>query len=113
MKAVRGATVAMADTEEAVIEATRELIEEIISKNSLIQDNIISILLVSTHDITSAFPGKALREMGLGHLAVIDTLAPNIKEDIPLCIRVMLNIDSSNDINHVYLRDAKKLRPDR
>ena len=51
--------------------------------------------------------------MGLGHLAVIDTLAPNIKEDIPLCIRVMLNIDSSNDINHVYLRDAKKLRPDR
>ena len=43
MKAVRGATVAMADTEEAVIEATRELIEEIISKNSLIQDNIISI----------------------------------------------------------------------
>ena len=113
MKAVRGATVSLSNTEKDILAATSELLNEIFSVNEINSSEIVSIIFTSTSDITVSFPGKAVREMGLGHITVIDTLASNIEGDIPLCIRVMLNVNTTKVLNHVYLGEAKKLRPDR
>jgi chorismate mutase len=113
MKAVRGATVSLSNTEKDILAATSELLNEIFSVNEINLSEIVSIIFTSTSDITAAFPGKAVREIGLGHISVLDTLAPHIQGDIPLCIRVMLNVNTTNVLNHVYLGEAKKLRPDR
>ena len=51
--------------------------------------------------------------MGFTEISVIDTLAPHIKDDIPLCIRLLLYVNTDTKLNHLYLREAKKLRPDR
>jgi len=113
MKAVRGATVSLSNTEKGILAAASELLNEIFSVNEINSSEIVSIIFTSTSDITVSFPGKAVREMGLGHISVIDTLASNIEGDISLCIRVMLNVNTTKVLNHVYLGEAKKLRPDR
>jgi len=113
MKAVRGATVSTTNTEKDILAATSDLLNKIFSINEINLSEIVSIIFTSTSDITAAFPGKAVRELGLGDVSVIDNLAPFIDGDIPLCIRVMIHVNTTNVLNHVYIGEAKKLRPDR
>ena len=113
MKAIRGATVSTGNTEKEILDATKELLEKILEINNIESKKIISIIVTSTHDITACFPGKAVRELGLNEISVIDTLAPNIDGDISFCIRLLLYIDTDENLKHLYLREAKKLRPDR
>ena len=113
MRAVRGATVSQANTEEEILKVTTELLEQIISNNKINSDEIISVIFTSTSDITACFPGKAVREMGLGSISVLDTIAPSINEDLSLCIRIMMYVNTSQILTHVYIGDAKQLRPDR
>jgi chorismate mutase len=113
MRAVRGATVSPENIEEKILEVTIELLNQIIANNKINPDDIISVIFTSTSDITACFPGKAVREMGLGTISVLDTRAPNINGDISLCIRVMMYVDTSQTLSHVYMGDTKKLRPER
>ena len=76
-------------------------------------DKIISVLFTVTHDLTEVFPAKAIRELGYTSIPVIDTLAPNIKNDLKGCIRVMVYYEENIVVKHVYLGEAKTLRPDR
>ena len=113
MKAIRGATVSTGNTENEILDATKELLEKILEVNNIESSKIVSATLTSTSDITACFPGKAVREIGLDEISVIDTLAPNIQGDIPFCIRLLLYVDTDEKLKHLYLREAKKLRPDR
>ena len=113
MRAVRGATVSPENIEEKILEVTIELLNQIIANNKINPDDIISVIFTSTSDITACFPGKAVREMGLGTISVLDTRAPSINGDISLCIRVMMYVDTSQTLSHVYMGDTKKLRPER
>jgi chorismate mutase len=113
MRAVRGATVTPENIEKEILKATTELLDQIVANNKINPDDIISIIFTSTSDVTACFPGKAVREMGLGTISVLDTRAPSINGDIALCIRVMMYVDTSQTLSHVYIGDAKKLRPER
>lgn len=113
MRAVRGATVSTANIEQDILEVTIDLLNQIITTNSINSDDIISVILTSTPDITACFPGKAVRDMGLGRVSVLDMTAPSIDGDVALCIRIMMYVNTSETLNHVYVGDAKKLRPDR
>ena len=113
MKAVRGATVSTGNTENEILDATKELLEKILEVNNIESTKIVSVIFTSTSDVTACFPGKAVRKMGFTDISVIDTLAPYIKDDIPLCIRLLLYVNTDTKLNHLYLREAKKLRPDR
>ena len=113
MRAVRGAALSTANIEEDILEVTIELLNQIITTNSINSDDIISIILTSTPDITACFPGKAVREMGLGRVSVLDMIAPSIDGDVSLCIRIMMYVNTSETLSHVYIGDAKRLRPDR
>ena len=89
MIGIRGAIAEVSDTSEDIIESTKELFIEILKINNLEIDKIISVLFTVTHDLTEAFPAKAIRELGFTSIPAIDTLAPSIKNDLKGCIRIM------------------------
>ena len=113
MIGIRGAIAEVSDTSEDIIESTKELFIEILKINNLEIDKIISVLFTVTHDLTEAFPAKAIRELGFTSIPAIDTLAPNVNNDLKGCIRIMVNYSEKIDVKHVYLGEAKSLRPDR
>ena len=113
MNAIRGAIATVKNNKEDIIESSKILFSEIIEKNLLEPKKIVSIIFTTTHDLTEAFPAKAVREMGYEYISVIDTLAPNISSDLQGCIRILVTYKEDIDVNHVYLKKAKNLRPDR
>lgn len=84
-----------------------------LERNNLDITKITSVIFTVTHDLTEAFPAKAIRELGYTSIAAIDTLAPNIANDLKGCIRVLVHYDEDIVPDHVYLGKAKNLRPDR
>ncbi len=75
---------------------------------------IVFALFTVTKDLTTAFPAKAFRELGMMSIPALDAKAPEIQNDLDGCIRILVTVNNDiKDIQHVYLQDAKKLRPDR
>ena len=112
MKAIRGATTVAADTPQEVRGAVRELLNEIREKNGLAEGDIVCILFSNTADIRSLYPAKAAREAGFSGAALYSSLEPEIEGALPLCIRVLLFVETCRDVRHVYLRGAADLRRD-
>ena len=116
LRGVRGATVAEADTPEAILSATRELLRSIQGANpSLEAEEIASAFFTVTGDLISAYPAKAARQMGWTQVPLICALEIPVPEGLARCIRVLLHWNtelSQGDIQHVYLRAAAQLRPD-
>ncbi|MDA8896714.1 chorismate mutase [Acidimicrobiia bacterium] len=113
MIGIRGAIAEVSNTSEDIISSTKELFIKILETNSLEVNKIISVLFTTTHDLTDAFPAKAIRELGYTSISAIDTLAPNVKNDLKGCIRVLVHYNDEITFQHVYLGEAKNLRPDR
>lgn len=115
VRGVRGATTASANTREAILGATRELLDALIRANQIQVADVASIYFTMTPDLDAAFPAAAAREMGWTDTALLDAQAPHVPNDIARCIRVLIhwNTDHARDgIRHVYLHDASQLRPD-
>ncbi len=113
--AIRGATTAPENTEEAALATTRELLQQIARANSLRPEEIVTILFTLTPDLTAAFPSRAARELGWTRVALLDTQAPAVRGDLERCIRVLIlfNRESADcSIHSVYLGAAQALRPD-
>jgi chorismate mutase len=116
LRGIRGATTASANTREAILDATRELLEVIVRENDLRSADIASIFFTLTSDLDAAFPARAARDLGWNDAALLDAQAPAVDGDLPRCIRVLIHWNTAraaHEIKHVYLRDAGKLRPDR
>jgi chorismate mutase len=115
IRGVRGATTVDADTVEQVSTRTHALLGEMLRRNNLDNDSLISILFTATDDIHSIFPATAAREVGLGDVPLICARELDIDGGMPLCIRVLMHacIDVPRDeVHHVYLEGAKGLRDD-
>ena len=115
VRAIRGATTAEENTREAILGATLELIKAIEDANDLKRADSISIIFTVTKDLTAVFPAAAAREFGLTFVPLLDMQAPEIDGALEKCIRIMIYINTEKtkeEINHVYLRGAKTLRPD-
>jgi chorismate mutase len=115
VRAVRGATTVDQDTAPAITERVVALLRQILERNGLEEDDIISILFTATDDIVSTFPATAARSMGLGAVPLICARELAIVGSVPRCIRVMLHVTterSRHDIHHVYLEGAHGLRDD-
>ena len=116
VRGIRGATTAEANTRDAILGATCELLDALVRANGLCEADVASIYFTVTPDLDAAFPAAAVRLMGWNRVALLDAQAPRVADDLLRCIRVLIhwNTDSSsNEIQHVYLREAKRLRPDR
>ena len=114
MKSIRGAIAVVENNEESIISSSKKLINEILIKNAITENDIEFAIFTVTSDISEAFPAKAFRELEMTSVAAIDTLASNIDGDLSGCIRLLIYLNKDLiEVNHVYLDDAKKLRPDR
>ena len=114
-RAIRGATTVESDAPEQIRRATRELLETIVDRNGITSADVISAIFTVTHDITSEFPAHAARELGWLDVPLLCTLEIPVPGSLAKCIRVLLHVESDvprTAIRHVYLHDARTLRPD-
>lgn len=115
MRAIRGATTVDADRPEAIREATREMLLEMLDRNGLVAADIISAIFTVTPDLKSEFPAIAARELGWGDIPLLCTTEIPVPRALARCIRVLMHVDSARTrdaMRHVYLRGAGSLRPD-
>jgi chorismate mutase len=116
VRGVRGATTVENDSPEEIHEATRELLQEILKLNAIDSfEEIGSIIFTTTPDLTSTFPAEAARGIGMSQVPLLCASEIAVEGKMPHCIRVMLHWNTEKpqaEIVHVYLREAKKLRPD-
>ncbi|MDB4911999.1 MAG: chorismate mutase [Gemmatimonadetes bacterium] len=114
-RAIRGATTVESDTPEQIRRATRELLETIVARNGITSADVVSAIFTVTHDLTSEFPAHAARELGWLDVPLLCTLEIPVPGSLARCIRVLLHVESEVSragIRHVYLHDARTLRPD-
>ena len=113
---IRGATTATGNSIKEIEDAVVELIDELISRNSLIKTNLLSITFTATKDLDACFPASVARKcIGLDSVAFLDCQQMHVANDVDFCIRIMAQVllPLNNPIKHPYLRGASKLRPDR
>jgi chorismate mutase len=115
VRALRGATTIDADTAEDVRERTITLLREMIERNGVDHEDIISVLFTATDDIHSMFPASAARDIGFGDIPLICARELDIVDATPRCIRVLMHLTTDRDraqLRHVYLEGASGLRDD-
>lgn len=116
VRGIRGATTITNDTADAVLSATRELLLAIHEANpSLSPQDIASVFFTVTHDIHSAYPAQAAREMGWEEVPLMCGQEIPVPGSLELCIRILIMWNTGldqNEIHHVYQREAVRLRPD-
>ena len=116
IRGVRGATTVSADEPDLILEATRELLEAILDANENMKpEDVGSAFFTVTDDLASTFPAQAARQMGWSLVPMVCAREIPVPGSLPRAIRVLVhwNTDvSQNEVTHVYLREAVKLRPD-
>jgi chorismate mutase len=115
-RGIRGAITIIADEKEQVLSATQALLTSILEANPDLQKrDIASALFTVTDDIASTYPALAARQMGWDLVPMMCAREIPVPDSLPLCIRVLMHWNTDKEqqeIKHVYLRDAVKLRPD-
>ena len=113
--ALRGAITLERDDRDHLLERVERLLTEMIERNSLSSEDLISILFTATPDIHSVFPAVAARQMGLGDVPLICAQELSIDDSMPLCVRVLMHTNTDltrSELRHVYLEEARTLRDD-
>lgn len=114
-RGVRGATTVAKNDREEVLAATRELLALMIRLNGIESRDVASAIFSTTRDVDAEFPALAARQLGWLDVPLMCGHEMAVPGSLPLCIRVMLhwNTDKAqSDIEHVYVREANRLRPD-
>jgi chorismate mutase len=115
-RGVRGATTVAENTPEAILEATSELLAELMRANGLRIEDVASAFFTTTRDLNAEFPAVAANRMGWNDVALLCGHEMDVPGSLAMCLRVLLHVNSEKspeDIRHVYLRGARALRPDR
>ena len=113
---IRGATTATGNTVNEIENAVVELIEELISRNNLKLETLLSVTFTVTRDLDACFPASVARKYnGLDNVAFLDCQQMFVPNDVDYCIRLMANVllPEEETVNHPYLRGASNLRADR
>jgi chorismate mutase len=115
VRAVRGAIQVDRDEPDLIAAGTRELLTELLSRNEIGAENIISMLFTVTPDLSSQFPAAAARALGLTDVPLLCATEIGVPNAMNRVIRLLAHIESDRPksaIHHVYLRGAAGLRPD-
>ncbi|WP_214317464.1 chorismate mutase [Nonomuraea sediminis] len=115
VRAIRGAIQVDANHRDAIIEGTTELVSEIMERNRLTTDDVISVLFTATPDLTSEFPALAARKLGFHEVPLICCTEIDVPGALPRVVRLMAHVETDrprSEIQHVYLRGAVALRQD-
>jgi chorismate mutase len=115
-RGIRGAITVTADEKEQIHSATQELLTSILEANPALRtEDIASAVFTVTDDICATHPALAARQIGWALVPMLCAREIPVPDSMPLCIRVLIHWNTElpqSAIQHVYLRDAVKLRPD-
>ena len=115
MRAIRGAICLTRDDAEEMREAVGEMLAEMLRRNGLGTDSVVSVLLTSTPDLRSGFPAAGARAAGFTDIPLICAQEIDVDGALARVVRAMMHVDSTApraSIEHVYLRGAEVLRAD-
>ncbi|WP_325716341.1 chorismate mutase [Pseudonocardia sp.] len=115
VRAIRGATQVERNSREEILDASAELVAEVLHRNSLSGEDVISILFTMTRDLTAAFPAYAARKMGLTDVPLMCATEVAVPDAMPRVLRLLAHVETSHsraDIRHAYLHGAATLRTD-
>ena len=115
-RGIRGATTADANTTEAILDATRELLEQMIQANEIDSADVCSAIFTTTPDLNADFPALAARQLGWHDVALMCGHEMAVSGALQGCIRILLHWNTTKtqaEIRNIYIRGAKNLRPDR
>jgi chorismate mutase len=116
VRGIRGAITVDNNTREAICQAAQLLLEEMVARNQVLPEDIASVLITATEDLDAAFPAQAARALsGWDYVPLMCAREIPVPGSLPHCLRVMMLVNTekqADEIRHVFLRDAVKLRPD-
>jgi chorismate mutase len=113
VRALRGATTVDEDSSAQVTERTQALLKAMLARNGVDHGDIISVWFTVTDDVHSMFPATAARAIGFGDVPLLCARELNIDGAQPLCIRVMMHVETTRpQLHHIYLEGARGLRDD-
>ncbi|MGI8660686.1 MAG: chorismate mutase [Thermoleophilaceae bacterium] len=114
LRALRGATTTEANDSGAIVSATEELVRELMQRNALDVEAMVSAIFTTTADLDAEFPALAARNLGLSALPLLCAREIPVPGALPRTIRVLVHCyaDESTPSRHVYLREAQTLRRD-
>lgn len=115
MYTIRGAITVKENDKNIMLNAVKVLINKIIENNNLEDEEIISFIFSTTDDLDQVYPGQAVREMGYTKTSIMCLQEMKVKDSLDKCIRVMLLVNNDkhkDEINHIYLKKAARLRKD-
>ena len=112
--ALRGAITVDRNEADAILDASRELMHELMERNGIAPDQMVSCIFTCTDDLDAEFPAVAARDLGLDRVPLLCTREIDVPGALERVIRVLLHYygDGDHTVQHVYLRDAKVLRED-
>jgi chorismate mutase len=114
-RGVRGAITVDENSLEAILAATRTLLETIVAENGMAAAEIAGVTFTATADLDAVYPAVAARALGWVEVPLLCMQEMRVVGSLERCIRVLLhwNTDRTQaEIRHVYLGEARRLRPD-
>ena len=114
LRALRGAITVDANEADAILSATEELVREMMERNSLKPEQMVSCIFTCTDDLDAEFPAVAARRLGLSSVPLLCAREIDVPDSLPRVIRLLLHCyaDPDSEPRHVYLREAQSLRRD-
>jgi len=114
LRALRGAITVDQNGEAAILEATTELLSELLERNSLGPEQLVSCIFTCTSDLDAEFPAVAARRLGLSAVPLLCAREMEVPDALPRVIRVLVHCypEEDGEARHVYLREATALRKD-
>ncbi len=113
MRALRGATSVSGNDERAIVDATAELLRELLERNGAAPEDLVSIVFTSTPDLTAAFPAAAARALGIDGVPLLCASEIPVQGALARCVRVLVHFYTQrapDGLEHVYLGEAQRLR---
>lgn len=115
-RGIRGATTVESNTREAILDAAREMLSEIIRRNGFETEDVASAYFSTTPDLNAEFPAVSARnDFGWHHAALMCGHEMYVPGSLQMCLRVMVIVNTEKaqkEMQHVFLRGAAALRPD-
>jgi chorismate mutase len=112
LRALRGAITVEANEADAILSATEELVHEIMDRNRLAPDDLVSCIFTCTADLDAEFPAVAARGLGLSAVPLLCAREIDVPGALPRVIRMLVHCYADGPAQHVYLREAVSLRRD-
>jgi chorismate mutase len=115
IRGIRGATTVEENSKDTILEETKNLINQILEKNTINKQDIASIFFSVTHDLDSTFPAAAARELNLTYTPLLCLNEIAVKGSLEKCIRILMHVNletPQENIKHIYLNKAICLRPE-